>query len=246
MWPPNVYTYSLPGKAPAISRAQFGRKAFTVIELLVVTAIIVLLSMMLFSGTRRIRHSSDKIQNTANLRALGVATLSYATDHNGKTPPNTRDGLVTRFMGYGMSSGTSLRKLYSTTNYGPVGQGTLDYLPSPDCLYGPFTKELYKTRARGKFFYSSEAGTYRAGYWAYNLPRIDQKGMPPELDGCFNDRLTENPRAPLYSDHFTWSEFTGTEVSVVFLDGSMRDFSKEDMDRNTSSKARLKLFTGIP
>lgn len=223
--------------------ARRKRSAFTFLELLLAITLIAALAILLFSLEKRMRHSANKVHNIGNLRTIGIAVFSYAADHHGEIPGNTPGGISTRTIGTGMTSGTAVRKLFGKQNFSPIGQGNSDYLKTPDTLYGPFTPIFRNRPPNG--FYSSQTGAYQSGYTVYNLPRIDGKGNAPILEGCFNDRLTENPHAPIYSDWVNWDEFTGSEISVLFLDGSIRNFSKEEVAQYPDQKARLKLFSGI-
>ena len=61
-------------------------RGFTLIELLVVMMIIALLASLLFPVINSVFYKTDILKCTANLRQLGMAAHSYATDHNNVFP----------------------------------------------------------------------------------------------------------------------------------------------------------------
>lgn len=62
------------------------RQGFTLIEMLVVTAILALLMAMISPALNRALENSRRVACTANLRSLGQATLAYAVDHQQRIP----------------------------------------------------------------------------------------------------------------------------------------------------------------
>jgi prepilin-type N-terminal cleavage/methylation domain-containing protein/prepilin-type processing-associated H-X9-DG protein len=69
---------------------QFGlssRPAFTLLELLVVMAIIAILVALLIPALGRAKEKSQRITCAGNLRQINLALLLYRTDHNGFMPP---------------------------------------------------------------------------------------------------------------------------------------------------------------
>lgn len=65
-------------------------KGFTLLELLVVVAIIGVLLSMLLGGVAAARVSANGARCTSNLRNLGVASLLYAKDHQNNLPIPTK------------------------------------------------------------------------------------------------------------------------------------------------------------
>jgi prepilin-type N-terminal cleavage/methylation domain-containing protein/prepilin-type processing-associated H-X9-DG protein len=64
-------------------------RAFSLIELIVVIAIIALLIALLLPAITDAKKNAQAIQCASNLRQLTTAMISYATEFNGKFPPNT-------------------------------------------------------------------------------------------------------------------------------------------------------------
>jgi len=62
-------------------------KGFTLVELLVVITIIVVLAALTTVGIAKIRSAARGATCTSNLRQIGAAMLSYASDNNSQLPP---------------------------------------------------------------------------------------------------------------------------------------------------------------
>ena len=69
-----------------IPKHQSKEKFFTLIELLVVIAIIAILIAILLPALNKARDSAQAITCTNNLKQIGIATQSYASDYNFYTP----------------------------------------------------------------------------------------------------------------------------------------------------------------
>ena len=67
-------------------KAAHRRHGFTLVELLVVITIIVILAALSFSGYKYTITKVQMAKTMGNLRQLGVATIAYASDHNGFVP----------------------------------------------------------------------------------------------------------------------------------------------------------------
>jgi prepilin-type N-terminal cleavage/methylation domain-containing protein/prepilin-type processing-associated H-X9-DG protein len=81
------------GKVPLLAP-----RGFTLIEVLVVITIIVVLAALSTIGFSRIRSTARGATCVSNLRQVGTAMISYATEKNGQLPPledrtNPGDGL---------------------------------------------------------------------------------------------------------------------------------------------------------
>jgi len=73
-------TRSVPSKSAS-------RSAFTLIEMLVVVTIILLLMGLTVGGVSRAVRSAQRTQCMSNMRQIGLAILTYATEHRGNLPP---------------------------------------------------------------------------------------------------------------------------------------------------------------
>src|SRR5688572_917971 len=73
------------------SNAQPRRAAFTLVELLVVVAIVAMLIALILPAVRRAREQANGVACASNLRQLMMACLLFAQDHNGHLPGNQHD-----------------------------------------------------------------------------------------------------------------------------------------------------------
>ncbi len=64
-------------------------RGFSLVEILVVVAILVAVMALAFPIFGKIRQRSDMIRCSSNLRAMGVAIFAYAADHDGLLPGPT-------------------------------------------------------------------------------------------------------------------------------------------------------------
>jgi prepilin-type processing-associated H-X9-DG protein/prepilin-type N-terminal cleavage/methylation domain-containing protein len=83
---------------PIHKRHQVTPKGITLVEVLVVITIIVVLAALMTVGVSRVRSAARGATCTSNLRQIGAAILSHASDNNGQLPPledrtNPGDGL---------------------------------------------------------------------------------------------------------------------------------------------------------
>ena len=65
------------------------RRGFTLIELLVVIAVIALLMSILMPALNSAREQARRMACASNQRSTGMAMLMYASENDGKFPPNT-------------------------------------------------------------------------------------------------------------------------------------------------------------
>jgi prepilin-type N-terminal cleavage/methylation domain-containing protein len=70
------------------------KRAFTLLELLVVTAIITMVSGILIPVTARARLQAKVLAVNAELRQIGLALEAYSLDHEGKYPPTRVDCML--------------------------------------------------------------------------------------------------------------------------------------------------------
>lgn len=213
-----------------MKRLQTG--AFSLVEILVTLVIIAVLAFLIMSGVGVMQKSSKQATNIANLRAIGVASLSFAADNNGNLPPHgSLDYKVTT-----ISSHVGGQWPYSK-NYGapplwlvskePLGRGTVEYA-QPDIFYSPFATTA-KNRERGQFdLVSQTAGNI--GYIFYSLPRNSQNAQL--IPDVYNDTVREAQNTPIYSE-FCYASRASSEsptCPVLYLGGHVKTFRHEEIN----------------
>ena len=73
------------------------RKAFTLIELFVVIAIIAILAAILFPVFARARENARRSICQSNLKQIGIALMQYMQDYDEKNPVQDEDNSYRRF-----------------------------------------------------------------------------------------------------------------------------------------------------
>jgi prepilin-type N-terminal cleavage/methylation domain-containing protein/prepilin-type processing-associated H-X9-DG protein len=64
------------------------KPGFTLIEILIVIAIITLLALLLFPAFAHAREGARRTSCLSNLRQIGMGVMQYAQDYDGRLPPN--------------------------------------------------------------------------------------------------------------------------------------------------------------
>ncbi len=111
-----------------IEPASRHRSAFTLVELLIVIAIIAILAALLFPAISKTVNSGKATSSTNNLRQIGIGITTYLSDHNG-VYPILRDDAV---------PGGNFWSQAITPYLAPPDRGKI-YLRNPPDYYVSFT-----------------------------------------------------------------------------------------------------------
>lgn len=165
------------------------RRAFTLVELLVVIGIIALLISVLLPALGKARESASKVKCASNQRQVGIAYQQYALDNKNYVPwravqgPTGRDG-VARWVPYatfGPDSGyvdaTQASVGVALLLKPPMGVGRA-YLQSNDVFFCPSDdiRRPYRDRNHGWGpsyvpVYGDAGRGYSMSYWGWYYPR---------------------------------------------------------------------------
>ncbi|HVY71056.1 MAG TPA: type II secretion system protein [Verrucomicrobiae bacterium] len=117
------------------------RDGFTLLELLVVIAMVAILASLLLTGLRRSRQAATRIQCQSNLRQAGVALLNHLGDHH-KYPTTVVNGeRGERWMDSLLKAGWSMKisgcpAHYSNRSYTYNGYGSAGFEHWPNLGLG--------------------------------------------------------------------------------------------------------------
>jgi prepilin-type N-terminal cleavage/methylation domain-containing protein len=207
------------------------RKYFTLIELLIVIAIISILAALLLPALKKAKDTANKIVCMSNLRQNALAINNYCTDSNGYFK-----GQAT-YAGNLYSLSNCLWDSYSYTPGRNVGAGVLvqmEYLKGLNSLFCPVNNNdtCFNPRletAKGSF---GVAGLYT--FCSYSLNTIiPMRGWSGGYYGASqnNYRLDSyGPALPLQADIFTVSTVDANRNSTTMPAHGMKDMNVSCLD----------------
>jgi len=145
-------------------KLPFGRRGFSLIELLVVIAVVAILAAMLLPTVSSGREKALQAACRSNLRQIGIAVQSYASDSDGKIPYGPKAPPFSNPSDFYPSTG-SPTSLISLQSGAPVGLGLLlqQYLCNqPKVLFCPSSDQPVDADAElAKVgMYQAQAGYY--------------------------------------------------------------------------------------
>ena len=180
--------------AADVSRRGSCRLAFTLVELLIVIAILAILAALLLPSLNSARHKGLKAACLSNLRQIGLAIHAYAGDNNGRIPYGPKAPPFTSAGNFYPSTGAPT-SLVSLQNGAPVGLGLLlqEHLANqPKALFCPGSDQLVDAAAELARVGTNQAqcSYYYRHAGATNL--FDPPNASPPLEHLALDHLGNN------------------------------------------------------
>jgi prepilin-type N-terminal cleavage/methylation domain-containing protein/prepilin-type processing-associated H-X9-DG protein len=151
------------------------RRGFTLVELLVVIAVIAVLAGMLMPAMGLMRESSLATRCTSQLRQVGAAYQAYANDARGRLPP-AADGAVTVGNTTTITWGEALAPYLEGTG---DGSATRTLVPQGKVTTS-LAKVLHCPRYEGA---ATAAGAWYAGGYAPNRRPFFETAPTAQIDG---------------------------------------------------------------
>lgn len=231
---------------PSSSSVHRKSRAFTLIELLTVIAIIGILASILIPVVGRVREAAKVAKCKSNLRQLGLGVHLYAADHNDRTPPNFIGGDPTNVQN-GEGVLLSDNRMFGQLVHRDIGgRSDNDYIDAWDILFCPnLTEKAYAHSSWVRPEEISKTNPVRnMGYiWIFRVSGSSSTRIP-------NDRITdENHTAPVAFDYGFRAPGTQTEIlatpshentiNVLHLGGHISQRSVDDLKPYSGNWYRL-------
>lgn len=229
------------------------RQAFTLIELLVVISIIALLISILLPALSAARDAAKTTVCLSNVRSSVGASLAWATDRDGWTPPPIGNpGTMTGTD----DAGRFFEGVPGHPSQGPFGgrmfpfilsrQGTLSglafledeaYVNTISAFFCPLaTKETGRTEAQNAPAYKTPSGQANSSYIITDQRRLDNEKEPFAV--VFDDVWQLDPPNPDVPNH---PSANGDDANIGYSDGSAQNVS----DRGGWLRSRVPPYNSL-
>jgi prepilin-type N-terminal cleavage/methylation domain-containing protein/prepilin-type processing-associated H-X9-DG protein len=223
------------------------KKAFTLVELLVVISIIALLLAIMMPALQKAREQSKMVMCKSNLKQVGLAFVVYAEYNDGKHPPQADSdsiGSISADSAQGRALHETLWPFRLAKN---LGDKSFKFEPDPKknaSSTNPFVCPSHDTVKNVKYYkvsYATNYGTLFRYANLYNDPRwpgpvrLSQIKQPAAL------------MAIMDSDGGYWKDFPSTLVYSAYQSGDNYSWPfKWDSNKNNilDSVDRTHLFNG--
>ena len=214
--------------------ASRSRRAFTLVEFLVVISIVALLTAILMPSLARTREAADRLRCASNMRQVGGAIVGFLDDHNDRLPALTSVMTATPRYSEGMAltngEGSEIdglgHLLPCAVNGGYLGDARLLYCP---CHHGDHPYQRYASQIGGRML-DTEPGTAAYCNYQYRGP----------IDPTSGDQL----RGPLLANKVLVADGLRSRADFNHIHGSNRLFGDGHVDWRADNANEI--YKGLP
>ncbi|MBC2603406.1 prepilin-type N-terminal cleavage/methylation domain-containing protein [Puniceicoccus vermicola] len=228
------------------------KNGFSLVELLVVMAVVGLLVAITVPVIHSMRKRSENTECASKLRTLGLAGLSWINENNG----NMLDSMFWRAP-VETNSGTLLPYLGFTNDQLGTEQPTPLSCPASFAEVGP-NPDWNRSYSINIYACASENNKRKEdGLYSRNVTNIFQIEQPSRMaffmDGNFLASGAAERKAGVQSVSIPWNENTktgfynqhpGNTFNVVFMDGHVDSLTLEDLPTGSDVEKRTSPFFG--
>ena len=156
-------------------------RAFTLVELMVVLAVLALLAVMILPSMAGVHLKSGRMQCAANLRQIAMGSMMYANDYNTKLPTTTAGGnpvnringfYYTRFVWQGSLPNFHLPSSFSNLVFGSFTSAGLlypgSYVGAGEALFCPSQWGSFQGASAYQPLLTSDSGGYVRSSYEHN------------------------------------------------------------------------------
>lgn len=229
-----------------LPRAQQG---YTLMELLVTIAIMVVLIALLFVGLQTAQAGADRAKCTSNLRQIGAAIHVYSSENNGWLPPGSRSnmgGTFSRILSEYMHQPMKSQTMAADVFYCPANVR----LESPPALgyasggqpngYKGWSGYFFNYCLNASIFKISNSDTNNSGYVSDNegrvrlasillpsktLALVDMHTRAPGVSGPPTSGMAKKTYFDPSNASFTMGAVHSGKGNVLFVDGHVETFT---------------------
>lgn len=223
------------------SRPRSERPAFTLVELLVVVIVVITLAALLFTLNSRMRLAAARSGSITQMRSIGVAATSWASD-NGRTEPfyfSNGTGDYPHEAGGGSSKFTPGNPAKALYHRDDPDSG---YLQQPADFFSPLVKA--EVPSRGVYDPSQASSKTIWGTYAWFHPYMtaaSRGSRYPEVSGTFPDRVHRGAEGRyLMSESYAYSQprFEKQIYHALMIDGSVESIAESEEGFNLWKSAK--------
>ncbi len=177
-------------------------RGFTLVELLVVVAIVAILAAILFPVFARARGAARQTQCSAHIRQLGTAFFLFAQDNDGRYPPIVAPDPAAKALRWWMDLVQPYAK--SRSLFACPDDDSLRAAAFPGTLAGQCSYVL-----RDRYSYQDAAGNLRASFVPYSLVRSHADPSSIAFLRCSRGLLDQMPGDPDKAGPFSYTNYAG-------------------------------------